>query len=99
MVQPGCFRFGIRANAIAPGYLDTELNTTFWDSEAGKAMTRRIPQRGLGRLEDLDGPLMLLASPVRYESIDVEADRNAARRISDVPKGGLYDIGARVQTG
>jgi NAD(P)-dependent dehydrogenase (short-subunit alcohol dehydrogenase family) len=55
-------RFGIRVNAIAPGYLDTELNAGFWDGEAGKTMIRRIPQRRLGRLEDLEGPLLLLAS-------------------------------------
>lgn len=55
-------RFGIRVNALAPGYLETELNSAFWQSDAGKAMIRRIPQRRLGRLEDLDGPLLLLAS-------------------------------------
>lgn len=55
-------RHGIRTNAIAPGYLNTELNSDFWESEAGLAMIRRIPQRRLGRLEDLDGPLLLLAS-------------------------------------
>lgn len=55
-------RFGIRVNALAPGYLETELNSAFWQSDAGKAMLRRIPQRRLGRLEDLDGPLLLLAS-------------------------------------
>ena len=31
-------------------------------SDAGKAMVARIPQRRLGQLEDLDGPLLLLAS-------------------------------------
>lgn len=55
-------RFGIRINALAPGYLDTDLNGDFWQSEGGKAMIKRIPQRRLGRLEDLDGPLLLLAS-------------------------------------
>ena len=55
-------RFGIRVNALAPGYFDTELNRTFWDSEAGKALIGRIPQRRLGSLEDLNGPLLLLAS-------------------------------------
>ena len=44
------------------GYFDTELNRAFWDSESGKAMIRRIPQRRLGSLEDLNGPLLLLAS-------------------------------------
>lgn len=55
-------RHGIRVNALAPGYLDTELNRAFWETEAGQALIRRVPQRRLGRLEDLDGPLLLLAS-------------------------------------
>ena len=55
-------RWGIRVNALAPGYIQTDLNSAFWDSEPGKAMLKRIPQRRLGRLEDLDGPLLLLAS-------------------------------------
>ena len=55
-------RYGVRVNALAPGYLDTELNGKFWKSDAGKAMIRRIPQRRLGSLDDLDGPLLLLAS-------------------------------------
>jgi NAD(P)-dependent dehydrogenase (short-subunit alcohol dehydrogenase family) len=55
-------RFGIRVNALAPGYLDTELNSEYCKSDAGLAMIKRIPQRRLGRLQDLDGPLLLLAS-------------------------------------
>jgi NAD(P)-dependent dehydrogenase (short-subunit alcohol dehydrogenase family) len=55
-------RFDIRVNALAPGYISTPLNAEFWESDPGKAMIRRIPQRRLGRLEDLDGPLLLLAS-------------------------------------
>ena len=56
-------RHGIRVNALAPGYLRTPLNEAFFASEAGQAMIRRIPQRRLGTLEELDGPLLLLASP------------------------------------
>jgi NAD(P)-dependent dehydrogenase (short-subunit alcohol dehydrogenase family) len=55
-------RYGIRVNALAPGYLETELNQQFWQSPAGEALKKRIPQRRLGRLTDLDGPLLLLAS-------------------------------------
>ena len=55
-------RHGVRVNAIAPGYIDTELNHDFWQSEAGAALVKRIPQRRLGRLDDLDAPLLLLAS-------------------------------------
>jgi len=55
-------RHGIRVNAIAPGYFETDLNRDFLLSEAGTAMMKRIPQRRFGRMEDLDGPLLLLAS-------------------------------------
>jgi NAD(P)-dependent dehydrogenase (short-subunit alcohol dehydrogenase family) len=55
-------RYGIRVNALAPGYFATEINAEFWATEAGKAMLRRIPQRRLGDPAELDGPLLLLAS-------------------------------------
>jgi NAD(P)-dependent dehydrogenase (short-subunit alcohol dehydrogenase family) len=55
-------RHGIRVNAIAPGYLLTDINRAFFESPAGERMITRIPQRRLGELTDLDGPLLLLAS-------------------------------------
>jgi NAD(P)-dependent dehydrogenase (short-subunit alcohol dehydrogenase family) len=55
-------RYGIRVNAIAPGYVATELNQDFWGTDAGKALIKRIPQRRLGQLSDLDGPMLLLVS-------------------------------------
>jgi NAD(P)-dependent dehydrogenase (short-subunit alcohol dehydrogenase family) len=55
-------RHGIRVNAIAPGYIETDMNADFWSTEQGKKMLARIPQRRLGRAQELDGPLLLLAS-------------------------------------
>jgi NAD(P)-dependent dehydrogenase (short-subunit alcohol dehydrogenase family) len=56
-------RDNIRVNALAPGYFDTELNHDFWDSDAGRALIKRVPFRRLGQVDELDGPLLLLASP------------------------------------
>lgn len=55
-------RHGIRVNALAPGYVETDLNRDFFATEAGQAQIRRIPQRRLGQAHELSGPLMLLAS-------------------------------------
>jgi len=55
-------RHGIRVNALAPGYFETELNDDFFRGDAGQALIKRIPQRRLGELRELEGPLLLLAS-------------------------------------
>jgi NAD(P)-dependent dehydrogenase (short-subunit alcohol dehydrogenase family) len=55
-------RHGIRVNALAPGYVETDLNRDFFQSPPGEAMIKRIPQRRLGQPADLDGALMLLLS-------------------------------------
>jgi NAD(P)-dependent dehydrogenase (short-subunit alcohol dehydrogenase family) len=55
-------RHKIRVNALAPGYIETELNDAFFSTEPGKALIKRIPQRRLGLASELDGPLLLLAS-------------------------------------
>lgn len=55
-------RYGIRVNALAPGYVATDLNRDFLASEAGAAIRQRIPMRRFGEPADLDGALLLLAS-------------------------------------
>ena len=55
-------RYGIRVNALAPGYVETPINRDFFATEGGRALVKRIPQRRLGRVEDLEAPLVLLAS-------------------------------------
>ncbi|HUD91632.1 glucose 1-dehydrogenase [Sphingobium sp.] len=53
---------GIRVNALAPGYIETDLNREFFMSDAGQRLVSRIPQKRLGQMHDLDGPFLLLCS-------------------------------------
>ncbi len=55
-------RYNIRANAIAPGYFSTEMNSGFLQSDAGEKILKRAPMRRHGELPELDGLLLLLAS-------------------------------------
>jgi NAD(P)-dependent dehydrogenase (short-subunit alcohol dehydrogenase family) len=55
-------KFQIRVNALAPGYFLTDINREFFATQAGEVMVRRIPQRRIGEVDDLTGPLLLLAS-------------------------------------
>ena len=65
---------GIRVNALAPGYIDTEMNHDFWATPAGERLAKRIPQRRVGAEADLDGAILLLASSAsRYMTGSVVA--------------------------
>lgn len=55
-------RFGINVNAICPGYIETEINRSHWQTEAGQKLIQRLPRRRVGRIQDLDGLIVLLAS-------------------------------------
>ncbi len=53
---------GIRVNAIAPGWIVTEMNRDYLEGEHGAGIKREIPVGRFGEVRDLDGALLLLAS-------------------------------------
>jgi NAD(P)-dependent dehydrogenase (short-subunit alcohol dehydrogenase family) len=55
-------RYGICVNAICPGYIETEMNHDLWASEHGRKLINMLPRRRVGKPQDLDGLLLLLAS-------------------------------------
>ncbi len=72
----------VRVNAIAPGYIETDMNRQFFTTQAGQRLIKRVPQRRLGQVEDLDGTLLLLASDAsRYMTgsvITIDGGQSAA---------------------
>jgi NAD(P)-dependent dehydrogenase (short-subunit alcohol dehydrogenase family) len=54
-------RYGINTNAICPGYIGTEINAEHFESEQGKVLINMLPRKRIGKPEDLDGLLLLLA--------------------------------------
>tara|TARA_R110002110_G_scaffold406421_1_gene626280 strand:- start:81713 stop:82495 length:783 start_codon:yes stop_codon:yes gene_type:complete len=55
-------RKGVRVNALCPGYFRTEMTEAYFDSDAGKAFIDNTPAQRPGYLEELSGPMLLLAS-------------------------------------
>lgn len=55
-------RYGINTNAICPGYIRTEINDTYWETEGGRKLMQMLPRRRIGTPEDLDGVLLLLVA-------------------------------------
>ena len=52
----------IRVNALAPGFVETDLNRDYLQSETGQKQLKRVPFRRPGTMEELSGPLLLLCS-------------------------------------
>ena len=55
-------RYGINVNAICPGYIETEINAAYFGTEGGRKLVNMLPRRRIGKPEDLDGLLLLMAS-------------------------------------
>ncbi len=55
-------RYGIRVNALAPGYFITEINQDQFEQGAEELVKQRVPLRRVGDLPEIGGPLLLLAS-------------------------------------
>ncbi len=55
-------RHGIAVNALCPGYVKTEINDAWFESEGGKKQVAGFPRRRLAVAASLDVPLLLLCS-------------------------------------
>lgn len=55
-------RHDIRVNCLCPGWFHTAINADYFATDSGTRYEKGIPVQRLGRLDELDGPLLLLAS-------------------------------------
>jgi len=55
-------KYGINVNAICPGYISTEINQGYFDTDEGKKLMNSLPRGRVGAPEDLDGLLLLLSA-------------------------------------
>jgi NAD(P)-dependent dehydrogenase (short-subunit alcohol dehydrogenase family) len=54
-------KYGLNVNAICPGYIGTEINEAHFSTEQGRQLVNMLPRKRVGKPEDLDGLLLLLA--------------------------------------
>ena len=55
-------RYGIRVNALAPGYILTDVSRLLLESDHADEFMKGIPMYRYSEFEDLDGPFLSLAS-------------------------------------
>jgi NAD(P)-dependent dehydrogenase (short-subunit alcohol dehydrogenase family) len=56
-------RRGIAVNALAPGYIETDINAKWWPTEGGQRQLKGFPRRRLMQAEDIDAAFLMLAGP------------------------------------
>ena len=56
--------YDINVNALCPGYIETEINDFWWETEGGQKQINSFPRRRLAEQSDLDGAILLLAGPL-----------------------------------
>ena len=56
-------KHGINVNAICPGYIETEINQHHWETPQGQKLVQMLPRKRLGKIDNLDAVLVMLASP------------------------------------
>lgn len=54
-------RFGIRVNALCPGYFKTEINDEYLETEQGQKMVALTPAKRVGKLEELVPAMLMFA--------------------------------------
>lgn len=55
-------RAKVNVNAVCPGYIETELNSDWFNSEGGQKQIKSWPRRRLMDIKSLDGMMLYLAS-------------------------------------
>ena len=56
-------RDNIRVNALAPGYIMTDLNREFLQSEEGTRLAKKVPMRRFAAIDELSAALIFLLDP------------------------------------